>query len=87
MKGLIIRILKQMHNDKRTLALIFIVPLFIMTLIYFLLGTTVDDMTVALRGANETVTSYFEKECTVVDVDEDLSAAEILKNKDADAEF
>lgn len=85
MKGLIIRILKQMHNDKRTLALIFIVPLFIMTLIYFLLGTTGDDMTVALRGANDTITSYFEKECTVVDVGEDLSATEILKNKDAAA--
>lgn len=86
MKALIIRVLKQMLNDKRTLALIFLAPLFIMTLIYFLLGTTAtNDMTVALKGANATITSYFEEECTVVDVSEDLSTREILENKDADA--
>ena len=85
MIGLVIRVLKQMSNDKRTLALIFIAPLFIMTLIYFLLGTTGDNMTVVLRGANATVTSYFEKECTVVEADQDLTATEILENKDADA--
>lgn len=85
MRGLIIRILKQLVNDKRTLALIFIVPLFIMTLIYFLLGTTSDDMTVALRGANATVTSYFEEECTVVEGTDNLSVTEILEDKKADA--
>lgn len=86
MKALIIRVLKQMLNDKRTLALIFLMPLFIMTLIYFLLGTTTtDDMTVALKGADATIASYFEEECTVADVSADLSAAEILENKDADA--
>lgn len=85
MKGLILRILKQQVNDKRTLALIFIVPLFIMTLIYFLLGTADDDITVVLRGADATVTSYFEEECTVVKAGADDSADEILANKDADA--
>jgi ABC-2 type transport system permease protein len=85
MKGLIIRILKQMLNDKRTLALIFIMPLFIVTLIYFLLGTTTDNMTVTLKGANETIISYFEEECTVVDVSKDLSAREIMENENVDA--
>lgn len=85
MKGLIIRILKQQVNDKRTLALIFIVPLFIMTLIYFLLGTTDDNMTVALQGADATITAHFEEECSVVEDVDDFTAKEILEKKDADA--
>jgi ABC-2 type transport system permease protein len=38
MKGIIIRIVHQMKNDKRTLALMVIAPLMILTLLYFLLS-------------------------------------------------
>jgi len=38
MKGLVIRILKQMENDKRTLALMIIAPILILSLLYLLLG-------------------------------------------------
>lgn len=38
MKGIILRIIKQMGNDKRTLALILIAPVLIMCLMYLLLG-------------------------------------------------
>ncbi len=40
MKGLIIRIIRQMRNDHRSLALLLIAPLMIMTLMYLLLGTS-----------------------------------------------
>lgn len=38
MKGLVIRILRQMGNDKRTLALMIIAPILILSLLYLLLG-------------------------------------------------
>ena len=38
MKGIILRIIKQMGNDKRTLALILIAPVIILMLMYLLLG-------------------------------------------------
>ena len=38
MKGIILRIIKQMANDKRTLALIIVAPLIILSLMYLLLG-------------------------------------------------
>lgn len=38
MKTLIIRVLKQLKNDHRTLALIFFAPIVVLALIYFLLG-------------------------------------------------
>lgn len=39
-EALMIRIFKEMLRDKRTLALMFIAPLFIMTLIFFLFSPT-----------------------------------------------
>lgn len=41
-EALINRILKEMFRDKRTLALMFIAPLFIMTLIFFLFQSNTD---------------------------------------------
>lgn len=38
MKGIILRIIRQMLNDRRSLALLIIAPLLILTLLYFLLG-------------------------------------------------
>ena len=38
MKGLVIRILKQMGNDRRTLALMIAAPILILSLLYLLLG-------------------------------------------------
>jgi ABC-2 type transport system permease protein len=40
MLGISMRIIKQIFNDKRSLALIFFVPLMLFTFIYFLLGST-----------------------------------------------
>jgi ABC-type multidrug transport system, permease component len=46
-----LRILNQLRNDKRTLALILCAPLLLLTLIYFILDTTVTDMKVGIVNA------------------------------------
>ena len=40
MKGIAIRVIRQLRGDKRTLAMILFAPLLMFTLIYFLLGDT-----------------------------------------------
>ena len=46
-----LRILNQLRNDKRTLALILFAPLLLLTLIYFILDTSVTDMKVGIVNA------------------------------------
>lgn len=50
-KALALRILHQLVNDKRTLALILFAPLLVLTLIYFILDTSVTDMRVGVINA------------------------------------
>ena len=38
MKGIVLRIVHQMKNDRRTLALMVVAPLMILTLLFFLLS-------------------------------------------------
>ena len=49
--ALALRIIKQLLNDKRTLALILCAPLILLTLIYFILDTTVTDIQVGVVNA------------------------------------
>lgn len=53
-----LRILNQLRNDKRTLALILCAPILLLTLIYFILDTTVTDMKVGVVNAPQ---QYIEK--------------------------
>ncbi len=57
-KALTLRILRQLINDKRTLALILVAPLLVLTLIYFILETTVTDMKVGVVNSPQ---KYVEK--------------------------
>jgi ABC-2 type transport system permease protein len=54
------RIIKQTINDHRSLALILIVPVFIFTLIYFLLGDSDYKATIAECGMPATLVDYIE---------------------------
>lgn len=61
--GMINRVLREMLRDKRTIALMFIAPLFILTLIYFLFqsnGTTT--ATLAVRGVDSTLVSALDND-------------------------
>lgn len=80
------RIIKQVLNDKRTLALIIIAPLFLITLIYFLLGDSnyvpkvlVNDMSAPM------VQNLNSQELTVEEVDSYESGKERIIKKEADA--
>ncbi len=87
MKGIIIRIVKQMVNDKRTLALILVAPLIIICLMYLLLGeNTYQPIIGVASGIPQAVSDALIKQdvqVTAVAAGEDTQA--LLKNKTVDA--
>lgn len=87
MRGLIIRIFKQMINDKRSLALIFLAPLLILSLLYLLLGKSSYKPTIAVNaGAGEQMIKALKKQdLKLSSISEDEKEDTILKNADVDA--
>ena len=85
MKGLIIRICKQMKNDRRSFAMIFIIPLVIITFLYFLLGESSVSMKVGLIGANDKVKSAFTDEVDIVDIGDNENVQDIIKDGEVNA--
>ncbi len=87
MKGLIIRIVRQMGNDKRTLALILIAPLAIIGFIYLLLGESSYMPKIAVdTNFPSAVTAELKKQkVTVTAISSEADIDSLLKNDEADA--
>lgn len=82
--GMIKRVLREMLRDKRTIALMFIAPLFILTLIYFLFqsnGTTT--ATLAVRGVDSTLVSALNNDhVTIKRNTSNQSAGKVIRTHD-----
>lgn len=87
MIGLVIRICKQMKNDRRSLGMMFVIPLVIITFLYFLLGNESANINVSLIGANDKITEAFEEaeDITVVECSDSDSVEQLLKDGKTDA--
>lgn len=81
-KALALRILRQLVNDKRTLGLILCAPLLVLTLIYFILDTTVTDMKVGVINApQQYIEKLYENNITPIRCTES-EAAQLLKDEE-----
>lgn len=79
------RIIHQILNDKRSLGLILLVPLFLFTLLYFLLGDSDYKATIAVNGIPAPLIAGIEKQdVTVVSLVLNEGKTEV-KNKSVDA--
>lgn len=77
-----LRILNQLRNDKRTLALILCAPLLVLTLIYFILNTTITDMKVGIVNAPQKyVENLYKNNITPIRCTES-EAAQLLKDEE-----
>lgn len=87
MTSIAIRIIRQVWNDKRSLFLIVVVPVFLLTLLYLLLGKTVYTPVVATDGLPNMMLDVLKEQAgiEVVQKDESESAAELVKSGGADA--
>jgi ABC-2 type transport system permease protein len=90
MKALAKRVMRQIVGDKRTIALLVIAPIFIMTLLFLLLGNTSHTPTIAIwenKLPPAMVLALEEQDAHIVNIaDLDADAEQYLKdNKDIDA--
>ncbi len=87
MISIMIRIIKQMFHDKRSLTMIVIVPVFLLTLLYLLLGKNSYIPLVALDNLPTQIVSALENQSSidVIIKDSDESDEDYIKNGHADA--
>lgn len=71
--AIITRIIQQLRRDRRTLALLFIAPLLILTLMYFIFDSQSSDLTIVVSGGNEILIDTLEKNDFQVTAVEDFS--------------
>ncbi|KRL13298.1 ABC transporter permease [Schleiferilactobacillus perolens] len=80
--GMIKRVLREMLRDKRTIALMFIAPLFILTLIYFLFQSNVTTTaTLAVRGVDSTLVSAVDTDHVTIKHDTSKQSADKVIRK------
>ena len=81
-KAMALRIINQLRNDKRTLALILCAPLLLLTLIYFILDTSITDMKVGVVNAPQKyIENLYENNITTIRCSES-EAAQLLKDEE-----
>ncbi|HYE68543.1 MAG TPA: ABC transporter permease [Anaerovoracaceae bacterium] len=81
-KAMALRIINQLRNDKRTLALILCAPLLLLTLIYFILDTSITDMKVGVVNAPQKyIENLYENNITTIRCTES-EAAQLLKDEE-----
>jgi len=87
MSGIVLRIVKQILNDKRTLALILVAPVLILSLLYLLMGESTYVPKIAVDGSipDKLVAELEKQDVTLIDKEEIDDADALLKNDDADA--
>ena len=86
MRYLIIRVIKQIKNDKRTLALILFAPLLVLTLLYFLLGDSNYTPKIAVYNIPEPIYNALKSEnAEIIDYDTANDISQYLKDGNSDA--
>ncbi|MEG1556632.1 MAG: ABC transporter permease, partial [Bacteroidales bacterium] len=85
MKAFIIRILQQIRNDKRTLALLLFAPLLVMTLVYFLLGNSDYKGKIGIYNIPAPLTSILKKKTTITELTDTNKIDKMLKKDSVDA--
>jgi ABC-2 type transport system permease protein len=88
MKSLALRVIRQVRNDRRSIALILFAPLLIITLVYFLLGDSGYVPVIAVDAPNTPaalLTALHNQDARIVDFPAGTDAKQFLKDKKADA--
>lgn len=84
-KAIVIRIIQQFYRDKRTLALMLIAPLFILTLMNFIFDSDAYSPKLGVHGTPEQLITAFEENDIKVKEYEENSPEEFIEADDLDA--
>lgn len=78
--SLVTRIIQQMRRDRRTLALFFLAPLLILTLMYFIFDTEASDLEIVVTGSEETLVKALKQADFQVSAAEKFSKERMIEN-------
>ncbi|MGG4266209.1 ABC transporter permease [Peribacillus simplex] len=78
--SLVTRITRQMRRDRRTLALFFLAPLLILTLMYFIFDTEASDLKIVVTGSNEAMVKALKQADFQVTAAEEFSQEKMIEN-------
>ncbi|MDQ0882011.1 ABC transporter permease [Peribacillus sp. V2I11] len=78
--SLVTRITRQMRRDRRTLALFFLAPLLILTLMYFIFDTESSDLKIVVTGSNEAMVKALKQADFQVTAAEEFSQEKMIEN-------
>ncbi|MDM5220964.1 ABC transporter permease [Peribacillus sp. NJ11] len=78
--SLVTRIIQQMRRDRRTLALFFLAPLLILTLMYFIFDTEASDLEIVVTGSDETLVKALKQADFQVTAAEKFSKERMIEN-------
>lgn len=78
--SLVTRIIQQMRRDRRTLALFFLAPLLILTLMYFIFDTEASDLEIVVTGSEETLVKALKQADFQVTAAEKFSKERMIEN-------
>lgn len=79
--AIIQRIFRQMLRDKRTLGLLFVAPLFVLTLMYFLFNNTAADFTLGTENVESNLIQALEKSDITIKTYENTSDTQIVDDR------
>jgi ABC-2 type transport system permease protein len=85
MSFLVLRIIRQIRNDRRTLALLIFAPILLITLIYLILGESDYTPTIATRDVPTAVVAELASHAAVTTLPDDKAPDKYLKAQQADA--
>jgi len=78
--ALVKRIMLQMFRDKRTLALLFLAPLLVLTLMYLIFDSNEEEMTLGVVGGNDMLIETLETQGIQVEDFESADSGTVLEN-------
>ncbi|WHX90729.1 ABC transporter permease [Peribacillus simplex] len=78
--SLVTRITQQLRRDRRTLALFFLAPLLILTLMYFIFDTEASDLKLVVTGSDETMVKALKQADFQVTAAKEFSQEKMIEN-------
>ncbi|WP_285769264.1 ABC transporter permease [Peribacillus sp. SI8-4] len=76
--SLVTRIIQQLRRDRRTLALFFLAPLLILTLMYFIFGTEASELKIVVTGSDQPTVASLKQADFQVKAAEDFSRKKMI---------
>ncbi|MEI3607332.1 ABC transporter permease [Pseudogracilibacillus sp. SE30717A] len=82
-----IRVIQQIFKDKRTLVFLLLAPVFVLGLLYFIMGSSSDEPSIGVINLDDSLQKALEDEANIIHYDSQEKALNAMKAQKIDAYF